>query len=143
MYLNLFVPLSLNTFTMKRIIFCFMLLTGVLVLFTKCGSADKAEKMANEFFSSIIQKDFQKAANMIERPLGDTTDFVQQVQWMENNPTNGQLLGFKKSMGFSTKVENGVSRVELPYVLKYDKGNQAVKVVIQNRGQGNKILSVQ
>lgn len=128
---------------MKRITFCFLLLAGALFLFAKCGSADKAEKMANAFFSSIIQKDFQKAANMIERPIGDTTDFVQQVQWMENNPTNGQLLGFKKSMGFSTKIENGVSRVELPYVLKYDTGNRSVKVVIQNRGGGNKILSIQ
>jgi len=120
-----------------------MLFTGALFLFAKCGSADKAEKMANAFFTNIIQKDFQKAANMIERPFGDTTDFVQQVQWMGNNPNNGQLLGFKKSMGFSTKIENGVSRVELPYVLKYDKGNQAVNVVIQNRGNGNKILSIQ
>jgi hypothetical protein len=128
---------------MKRFTFSFVLLIGLVFLFTQCGSADAGKKTADEFFSRIIKKDFEKAASMIERPFGDTTDFVQQVQWMENNPTNGQLMSFKKSIGFNTNISNGVTTVEIPYVLRYDKGDQTVNVVIKNRGSGNKIVSVQ
>lgn len=128
---------------MKRFAFSFLLLTGLLFSFAQCGSAEAGEKMADTFFSLIMEKDFEKAEKLIDRPIGDTSNFIQQLEWMENNPTNGQLLGFKKSIGFSTKMNNGVTTVELPYNLKYENGVQAVKVVIQNRGSGHKIVSVQ
>ena len=128
---------------MKRGIFTFILLMAVTTVLTQCGSADAGKKTADEFFSRIIKKDFEKAASMIERPSGDTTDFLQQVRWMENNPTNGQLLSFKKSIGFNTSISNGVTTVEIPYILRYDMGDQTVSVVIKNRGSGNKIVSVQ
>jgi len=128
---------------MKRFALAFLLLTGVAFLFSQCGSADAAEKTANKFFKSIIQKDFAKAESMIDRPVGDTTNFAQQLQLLENNPTNGQLIGFKKSMGFNTNMTNGVTTVELPYMLKYESGERAFTVVVQNRGNGYKIVSVQ
>ncbi|MDG1332484.1 MAG: hypothetical protein P8P74_09155 [Crocinitomicaceae bacterium] len=128
---------------MKRFAFSFILLTGLLFTFTQCGSADAGEKTANKFFSAIIKKDFKKADAMMFRPIGDTTSFIPQLRYFENNPTNGQLLGFKKSIGFNTEIVNGVTTVKLPYTLKYESGDQLVNVVIEDRGAGNKILSVQ
>lgn len=138
-----FVSSSLKSLTMKRIAFSFILLTGILFTLTQCGSADAGEKTANKFFSAIMKKDFKKADEMMFRPIGDTTSFIPQLQFFENNPTNGQLLGFKKSMGFNTEIVNGVTTVKLPYVLKYENGDQVVNVVIEDRGSGNKIVSVQ
>ncbi len=127
---------------MKRFAFSFILLTGLLVTLAQCGSADAGTKLADLFFSTLIKGNFQKAAKMVELPAGDTSDLIAQLKRLENNPANGQLMSFKKSMGFSTSIENGVTTVQLPYVLKYEKGTQSFNVVIKNRGNGNRIVSI-
>ncbi len=127
---------------MKRFAFSFILLTGLLVTLAQCGSADAGAKTADKFFTALVKGKLEKAASMVELPIGDTSDIIAQLQAMSNNPVNGQLLNFKKAMGFSTNINNGVTRVELPYVLKYEKGTQSFTVVIENRGRGNKIISV-
>ena len=128
---------------MKRFSLAFALLVGLSFLFSQCGSADEAEKFSDQFFTLIVKQEFEKAAEMMDRPLGDTTNFALQLQAFQNNPTNGQLLSFKKSMGFNTSISNGIKTVKLPYVLKYDKGNRSFEVTIINRGGGYKIVSVQ
>ena len=128
---------------MKRFSLAFALLVGFTFLFSQCGSADEAEKTANHFFATIIKQDFEKAANLMERPLGDTTNFVVQLQAFANNPTNGKLLDFKKTMGFNTSISNGIKTVKLPYMLKYDKGNRSFEVTTVSRGGGYKIVWVQ
>ena len=128
---------------MKRIALSFALLTGLAFILAQCGSADSATKTADAFFATLIKQDFDKAADMVELPVGDNSNLMMQLQQMENNPTNGQLKSFKKSIGFSTKISNGVKTVELNYTLAYDNGNVPFTVVIQNKGQGDKIISVQ
>ena len=127
---------------MKRIAYSFVLLSGLMFTLAQCGSADAGAKTANKFFTALVKGKIEKAADMVKLPVGDPSDVVAQLEAMANNPVNGKLIGFKKSMGFSTNINNGVTRVELPYVLTYEKGTQSFTVVIENRGQGNKIISV-
>ena len=127
---------------MNRIAFSFILLSGLLFTLAQCGSADAGTKFADNFFSKLIKGDFDKAAKMVALPAGDPSDVIRQLKAMANNPVNGQLLEFKKSMGFSTNISNGVTRIELPYVLSYEKGTQAFTVVIEDRGSGNRIISI-
>lgn len=127
---------------MKRFALTFSLLTGLLFVLAQCGAADAGAKTADQFFATIVKGDLEKAAAMVELPLGDTTNLIPQLQQLRSNPVNGQLKSFKKSMGFNTNASNGVTTVELPYVLTYEQGTQNFNVVIQNRGQGYKILSV-
>lgn len=127
---------------MKRFAFSFILLTGLLVTLAQCGSVDAGTKLADLFFTALVKGKIEKAASMVELPVGDASDLMAQLQAMSNNPVNGQLVSFKKSMGFSTNIENGVTTVQLPYVLKYEKGTQSFNVVIKNRGNGNRIVSV-
>lgn len=128
---------------MKKHALSFVLLAGLLFILAQCGSADKGTKIANTFFASIIKKDFEKAAGMVELPLGDTTDILMQLKRMENNSINGQLQDFKKLIGFKTNMSNGIATIELPYRLKYEKGGVSFNVVIQNKGKGYKIVAVQ
>jgi|GEM_PF-3580793 len=127
---------------MKRFAYSFVLLSGLMFILTQCGSADAGAKTADRFFSTLVKGNFEKAAKMVALPIGDTTDIISQLQAMADNPVNGRLINFKKSMGFSTTINNGVTRVELPYVLTYEKGTQSFTVIIENRGRGNKIISV-
>jgi hypothetical protein len=133
---------SPKTYSMKRFAFSFILLSGLLFTLSQCGSADAGTKFADNFFSKLIKGDFDKAAKMVELPVGDPSNLIEQLKSMANNPVNGQLKGFKKSMGFSTNISNGVTRVELPYVLSYEKGTQAFTVIMEDRGRGNKIISI-
>ena len=127
---------------MKRFAYSFILLSGLLVTFTQCKSTDAGVKTADKFFSLIVKGKFEKAAKMVELPIGDTTDLTANLKVMANNPVHGQLLSFNKSFGFSTNINNGITRVELPYVLTYEKGTESFTVVIVDRGSGNRIVSV-
>lgn len=127
---------------MKRFAYSFVLLSGLIFTLAQCGSADAGAKTADRFFSTIIKGNFERAAKMVELPVRDTTDIIAQLQVMANNPVNGQLISFKKSVGFSTTINNGVTTVELTYVLTYEKGTQSFTVITENRGRGNKIISV-
>ena len=128
---------------MKKYAFSIFLFVGISFLFTACGSADAGEKTANKFFAFLVEGQFAKAEKMVDRPPGDTTDFIEQMKAMGEDPVNGKLKSAKKSVGFSTNINNGVTTVELPYVLVYEKGKRRVQVVIVDRGGGNKIASVQ
>lgn len=128
---------------MKKYAFSIFLFVGISFLFTACGSADAAEKTSNTFFSLLIKGQFAKAEKMVDRPPGDTTDFIEQMKAMGEDPVNGKLKSAKKTVGFNTNINNGVTTVELPYVLVYEKGERRVQVVIVDRGGGNKIASVQ
>lgn len=129
---------------MKKYGLQFILLTGLIFTLTQCQSAKNAEKFADTFFTAILNQEFDKAAGMVELPaVGNTTDVLQQVQLLGNNPTNGKLQSFKKGMGFNTSISNGITTVKLNYRLKYDKGEQTFNVVIQDNGNGFKIVAVQ
>lgn len=127
---------------MKRFAYSFILLSGLIFTLTQCESTEAAAKTSDKFFSVLVKGNLEKAADMVELPIGDPSDLMAQLEAMANNPVNGQLLSFKKSIGFNTKINNGVTRVELSYVLTYEKGTQSFTVVIENKGQGNKIVSV-
>lgn len=109
---------------------------------TQCGSADAGAKTADKFFSAILDGDFEKAAAMVERDPLDSTDIIPNLMAIADNPVNGKLKSFKKSFGFNTKINNGITTVEVPYELKYEKGNKSFNVVIVDRGSGFKIVSV-
>ncbi len=128
---------------MKKIALSFVLLAGLIFLLTQCGTADAGAKTADTFFSEILKGNFEKAAAMVECNPLDSVDIIPNLQAMANNPVNGYLKSFKKSFGFSTNVSNGITTVEIPYVLSYEKGEQSFNVVIVNRGAGYKIVSVQ
>jgi hypothetical protein len=134
---------ELKSIPMKKYAFSIFFFLGIGFLFTSCGSADAAEKTSNSFFALLIKGQYAKAEKMVDRPPGDTTDFIAQMQALGENQVNGKLKSAKKSIGFSTSINNGVTTVELPYILVYEKGERRVQVVIVDHGSGYKIASVQ
>ena len=128
---------------MKKYAFPIFLFVAIGFLFTACGSADAGEKTANQFFKFLVEGQYVKAEKMIDRPLGDTTNYLINMEAMGENSTDGKLKSAKKSMGFSTNMSNGVTTVELPYILVYEKGERRVQVVMVDRGSGYKIASVE
>jgi hypothetical protein len=127
---------------MKRFIPSFILLSGLLFVLAQCGSADAGAKTADDFFTHLQKGEFDQAKNMVDLPVGDDSDLVAAFQAMVNNPVNGKMQSFKKLMGFKTNINNGVTTVQLQYKLIYEKGDRTFDVVIVNRGNGNKIVSV-
>lgn len=127
---------------MKRFALSFTLLSGLLFCLAQCGAADEGTKFADTFFSTIMERDFEKAAEMVELPGLNQSDLIDDLKRLENNSANGQLKSFKKSIGFKTNISNGVTTVQLPYTLTYEYGDQSFNVVIEDRGRGNKIVSV-
>ncbi len=129
---------------MKKYGLQLILFTGLIFTLTQCQSAKKGEKFVNGFFIAIMNQDYEKAVDMIDLPaVGNSTDILQQVQLIGNNPINGQLKRFKKGMGFNTNIKNGVTTVELDYKLTYENGENVVHVVTRDKGDGFKIVSVQ
>lgn len=128
---------------MKNQYVSFVLFLGMILAFTGCGSADAGEKTADQFFSYLIKGEYEKADQMIGRMPGDTTSYLPQMEVLGENPVNGKLKSAKKSMGFNTNVNNGITTVKLPYTLTYEKGTQNFEVIIVDRGDGYKISSVQ
>lgn len=128
---------------MKKYASSIFLFIGITLLFASCGSVDAGEKTANQFFKLLVEAQYDKAEKMLDRPLGDTTNYIAQMQAMGENSVDGKLKSAKKSMGFSTSINNGITTVELSYTLVYERGKRNVEVVIVDRGSGNKIASVQ
>lgn len=126
---------------MKKSLTVFMLFLGMSVLFTSCGSTDAAEKTANTFFKLLIKGDFNRA-NALVRTGFDAQLQLKHVSTLGKNDSDGKLLSAKKTMGFNTNITNGITTVELPYTLKYEKNELSVEVVLVNRGSGFKIEHV-
>ena len=55
---------------------------------------------------------------------------------------NGVLLSFEKDMSFNTRIENGITNVELKYALKCKKSTVEVTIVLVDKGKGFKVLSI-
>lgn len=130
---------------MKKILIPFILFVGLSLIISSCGSADKAEKCADKFFSKIIKQKYNDALKMVELDLVkiDVNVYREQLELLGENEQDGKLLSAKKTMGFNTSINNGITTVKLPYELKYQKGSSHFEVVIVDRGKGFKISSIQ
>lgn len=128
---------------MKKTIVPFILFLGLTLTMTSCGAADDAEKHANKFFKHLIKGNFSKASNFLDPTITSTDGYLDQIMGMAENQQNGKLLSAEKSIGFKTNIENGITKVELPYKLTYEKGINHFQVIIVDRGGGYKIVAIQ
>ena len=119
------------------------LLLGLLFVLFSCGSADKAEKTANKFFSLIINGNTAQAVSICIDGQIDKAGMTEAIEYFRKNDEAGKLLSAKKGLGFNTSIENGVTKVALPYLLKYEKYEKNVEVQLIDQGSGFKIVSVQ
>ena len=127
---------------MKKFNSIFILLC--LLLISSCASTDEGQKVADQFFKLIIDEKFDAAAELIELNPGITADErVEMAASLGFHQTFGKLVKVKKTMGFNTNINNGLTTVELPYKLKFEKGDYATTVTIIDRGNGFKISSVE
>lgn len=126
----------------KRII-PFILFLGLTLTMTGCGAAGDAEKQANKFFKHLIKGNFSKASGFLDPTITSSDDYLIQIKAMAENQQNGKLVSAEKTIGFKTNIENGITKVELPYKLTYEKGISHHQVIIVNRGGGYKIVAIQ
>lgn len=122
----------------------FIFFAALLFFMGSCGSADKGEKCADKFFTNIIKGKYDAALKMVELDLAtvDLNVYKNQLQNLGENERDGKLLSAKKTVGFNTSINNGITTVTLPYELKYERGSSNFEVVIVDRGKGFKISSI-
>lgn len=118
-----------------------MLFVGLSIILTSCGSTDQAEKTANKFFSLLIKEKYTDANKLVETGF-DANQQLAEVTYLGKNDKNGKLISAKKTMGFNTQVNNGITTVTLPYMLKYEKTELNFEVTIVDEGSGFKIRSI-
>ena len=126
---------------MKKSIYIFSIFLGLGFLLSSCESANEAEKTADQFFRLLIKGKSTEANAMVETGF-DSQEQLEEVKSLGKNLKNGKLLSAKKSMGFNTRISNGITTVELPYTLKYSKIELDMQVVLVDRGKGYKITSI-
>ena len=126
---------------MKKSLHLFALFIGLSFLLSSCASTDKAEKITSKFFSLLIKGNYSEANKFVatgypaEQQLAEVTS-------LGKNDQNGKLISAKKTMGFNTQMNNGVTTVKLPYQLKFEKAEVNVEVTLVDEGYGLKIQSV-
>jgi hypothetical protein len=118
-----------------------LLFMGICLMLTSCASTDKAEKTADKFFSLLIKEKYAEANKLVATGF-DAAQQLAEVTRMGKNDENGKLLSAKKTMGFNTQINNGVTTVTLPYALKYEKTEQNVEVTLVDQGSGLKIRQI-
>lgn len=126
---------------MKRSLTLFILFLGMSFLFSSCGAKNAAEKKTNQFFALVIKGDYANASKYVESGL-DQEEQLKVIARMGKNDLDGKLVSAKKSWGFKTQVTNGITRVTLPYQLKYERKELSVQVRLVDNGSGFKIQSI-
>ncbi|NRA12904.1 MAG: hypothetical protein HRT57_13190 [Crocinitomicaceae bacterium] len=127
---------------MKKTFVPIVLLIGLILSLTGCGSVDEGEKCADKFFKHIIDQNFEEAVKLVDLDPLTAVDLEVKIRALGENEKDGKLLSAKKGTGFSTNVSNGITTVELPYNLKYEKATYNFQVVIVDRGNGFKIVAI-
>ena len=79
---------------------------------------------------------------MLENFSINDTNSAKKIEILANHPEYGKLLKAEKSFGFSTNINNGITKVDLPYALTFEKGEYSVQVTIVDRGNGFEIFSI-
>ncbi|MFT5857986.1 MAG: hypothetical protein ACI865_000070 [Flavobacteriaceae bacterium] len=115
-----------------------------LLLISSCASTDEGQKVADQLFKLIVEEKFDAAAELIELNPGITVDErIAIAESLGAHQTFGKLVKVKKTIGFNTSIDNGLTTVALPYKLKFEKGDYATTVTIIDRGNGFKLSSLE
>ena len=121
-----------------------ILALGILLIgIGSCADTKKAEKFADNFFKLLKAKNYSTAANMISRDVLDSTDYNEKLKKYCNDPVLGKFVSAKKNMGFNTKINNGITTVELPYEVTFENEVRNSTVTLIDKGDGFKVLSIQ
>lgn len=106
---------------------------------SSCNSTEEGEKCAEEFFSKLISKDYQGAANLID----PKSDLYPNRFRLVNQIANDSVLGKLNSTGGDIIAYNVTSvrsfrfsSVDLPVILNYDSTSIMVRVQVIDRGKG-------
>jgi len=126
---------------MKKYSHLFFVILGVLSMLS-CEATGDGKKCAEEFFTLLIEEDYKSASKLMDVPVGNSDQYISELQVLGNDPARGKLLKVMKKIGFDTNISNGVTTVKLSYYLKYESDNVEAEVTVVNRGNGFRISSV-
>lgn len=124
----------------------FLLFIGIITIaltLASCQQTKDAQVKADVFFKLIVKEKYSDAAKMIEVSVLDTTNYTIALEHFGNDQALGKLKSAKKGIGFNSKISNGVSNVDLPYELTYERGKLNRTVYLIDRGEGFKIQSIE
>lgn len=127
---------------MKKTLIRLLPLFILFIALSGCQSAADAEKFANLFHEQIKSSNVDGMLNCVHE---DGFGFTPKEDWRElfaNVIAFGELDNAEKSPGFHTEIKNGVTQVELNYVLNFKNGKQlSENMTWQNSGNGYKIVA--
>lgn len=126
---------------MKKSLHIFGIFLGICFLLSSCGSANEAEKTADQFFRLLVNGKYTEANALVETTFAPQRQ-LENVKSLGMNLKDGKLQSAKKSMGFNTQINNGVTKVTLPYTLKYSRAEIKVDVILVDQGKGYKIQTI-
>lgn len=134
-------PTLLQNTAMKTILYSL----SFLLLLSSCGlgaAADNATIVANKFNQLIVEQKYDKLESFLDESITSkySEDEIDQIfQYVKDA---GPFKEYKKGIGFSSHVNNGVTTVDLSYTLKGASSDMSEDLTLVKRGSTYKISSV-
>lgn len=133
-----YVPLE-NRHTMKRTLFLLLILCLIL---TSCGTAE-AEHAADQFHEKLDAGDYEWIVdNMIYEEDLEVTPRESWLAFFELVESWGKITNRQRVLGFSNKINNGVTTSKLSYTFDTPLGFMYERIVLVDRGKGFKLLMI-
>lgn len=128
---------------MKRTAFLLLSLFGFAFFFAMCGSVNKSENAADEFYRLVKEKDYDALVELIDENA------------LENHPSNvwtdllkakeeywGDYISHKRT-AFSANTENGQTTTQLDFTVEHQKGTLYERLKFVQRDDKMKIFDYQ
>ena len=120
-------------------------LFSILLILAGCGFADKAkeaQKDADVFHTLLKEQNVDGMMKMVH-PEGLNISPEEDWRYLFEAMAEYEIKEVKKTTGFKTEINNGVTDVELTYTLKGEAGNFEEKLVLRSMGDSFYILGCQ
>ena len=123
---------------MKRPVLFLSFIAAFLFVLGSCGFgkiADSAKPAAEKFYEHMKAHEYEA----MEKMLYSGADVEEWMNVIRQKEVLGEMTSFKKNIGFSSSINNGVTTVELNYTCKYDEGTTAEKITLIQEGEAFKV----
>lgn len=116
----------------------------VALLLSSCGLQEAkkdAEKTMDVFHQKLTQKNFDVLFSMIDASVLEANSEEEVIQLFELAHSQGKIKSISQSAGFNTEIKNGLTSVQLTYVIHTELRDIEEKVTLVKRSKGFKIVS--
>jgi hypothetical protein len=120
-----------------------LILASLTVLITSCG-VGPAEETADEFHKKLDAGEYDYIVdNLIDKEtLDQTGEEVWYNMFDQIEALWGKAKERKQDFGFKSNIINGVTSVQLDYVVEFEGYTVYERMFLVDRGQGSKISGV-